>query len=51
VGYASPGSLTSAAVWVICKYAVAGTVTTKTWATGVPSYSSVWNDRATLTYS
>lgn len=51
VGWAAPGTATSAASWRIQKIAVSGTVTTITWADGDQSFDNIWDNRASLTYS
>lgn len=52
VGKAPAGTLVSAALWQVKKlvFAADGGVTT-TMADGDATFSNVWNDRATLTYS
>ena len=48
-GKAAPGSLTSAAVWKICK--IDTTTGATTWADGNNNYDNVYDDRTSLTYS
>ena len=52
VGKAPAGTLASAAAWQVKKlvFAADGGVTT-TMADGDATFSNIWNDRATLTYS
>jgi hypothetical protein len=45
------GSANSAAVWRIQKITISGSVITIQWADGVSTFTKVWNDRATYTYS
>lgn len=51
LGYAPPGSLTSAAVWAIEKLVFAGGGVTITWANGSASATNIWDNRASLPYS
>ncbi len=59
VGWALPGSLTSAPVWRICKLTYSGAnITAVLWSVhpnggtrGDALYTKVWDDRATLTYN
>jgi hypothetical protein len=55
-GTAKPGSLTSAAVWMIRKYtytSVAGSdvISLKQWANGKATFENIWDNRAALSYS
>lgn len=45
------GSANSAAVWRIQKISISGSVITVQWADGVSTFTKVWNDRLTYTYS
>lgn len=45
------GSANSAAVWRIQRITISGSVITIQWADGVSTFTKVWNDRATYTYS
>lgn len=52
VGYAVPGSATSAAVWQIRKFTYVGTNPTAIrFAGGSRLFNAVWDDRASLSYS
>mgnify|MGYP001570753858 CR=1 FL=1 len=53
VGYASPGSLTSASVWQIRRltYDDRRRLTTVEFADGNANRDNVWENRATLSYS
>ena len=48
-GEAAPKSLTSSAVWRICKTTVSGSVTTVRYA-GDGRFGFVWDDRTALVY-
>lgn len=51
VGEADPGSLTSEAVWRIKKVtSVSGDISVE-WADGSSTFSQVWDDRLSLSYS
>lgn len=50
IGYAAPGSLTSAAKWQICKLDSSSGVAL-TYANGSGNYNQVWDNRASLSYS
>lgn len=50
VGWAMPGTLTSAASWRIKKVNTSsGAVTT--WASGTIEFNKIWDNRTSLTYS
>jgi hypothetical protein len=53
VGWALPGTLTSAATWKIMRMdeTVATGSLSITWANGVMTYSNIWNNRTSITYS
>jgi len=53
VGYAMPGTVNSDAFWSIKRltYDANHQVTTIEWANGTNDFGSVWNDRATESYS
>ena len=52
-GFAAPGTALSAAGWKIClfTYDGSGNLLSVTWAGGSTSYTNVWNNRASLSYS
>ena len=51
-GWARPGTAKTAARWKICKLTYSGNfVTDIQWADGTASFTKVWNDRATYSYS
>lgn len=50
-GFASPGTATSDEFWRIIKKEISGTVTSFLYAEGDLSYSYIWDDRASYTYS
>ena len=52
IGLASPGALTSAAVWKIKKLVYVGTgVTEILWADGSNAFNQIWDNYAALSYS
>jgi hypothetical protein len=51
IGRAVAGTATSSALWQISKYVTAGTVTTQTTANGNFLFTSIWDNRAALSYS
>lgn len=51
VGKATPGSLTSDAVWQIQRITIAGSDFSIEWADGDPDFNNVWDDRLILAYS
>lgn len=52
IGIASPGSLTSAAVWKIKKLVYSGTnVVQILWADGNTTFDNIWDNYASLSYS
>ena len=52
IGEATPGKLTSVAVWRIKKLTyVGGMVTEVKWASGTLEFDKIWDNRATYTYS
>jgi hypothetical protein len=53
LGIAAPGTATSAAFWQIKKMDYDGNnnVMSIAYAGGTPSFNSIWDDRATLSYS
>jgi hypothetical protein len=51
VGYALPGTATSAETWRIKKVLTSGAITTISYANGSDSLTNSWDLRATYTYS
>lgn|SRR3990167_7720691 len=53
VGYAAPGTLVTAASWLIVKttYNSDGFVTNEQFASGTNKFDKIWNSRATYDYS
>lgn len=51
LGKAAPGSLTSNAVWAIDRIDIAGENVVVTQAQGDPSFSYIWDNRASYIYS
>ncbi len=51
IGYAVPGTLTSAATWSIKKIVETANDVSITWADGSDSFDNIWDDRLILTYS
>lgn len=53
VGYALPGSVTSAPVWAIqfITYDGNGNTTSTTWSKNYYSFGDIWDNRASLVYS
>jgi hypothetical protein len=51
LGYADPGTLTSAALWAVKRVIETGNDVSITWADGDNSFDNIWDDRLTLTYS
>jgi len=51
VGEASPGTATSAATWRVKKILDSGGSTTVSWADGASTFTKVWDDRASFSYS
>ena len=52
LGYAAPGSSKASAVWAIKKLTYSGNLVTDIqWAGGAASFTQVWDDRASLSYS
>lgn len=52
VGTAVPGTLTSAASWLIKKLTYSGSnLTQVTFPNGVATYTNIWDNRVSLTYS
>lgn len=53
VGYARPGTATSAALWFITKQTYDGNnaVTRQQFPSDVPAFAYIWDNRASLTYS
>jgi hypothetical protein len=51
VGDADPGSTESSSVWRIRKIETIGTITYVLFASGLPDFDNVWDDRASLIYS
>lgn len=49
-GYATAGSLTSAASWKIKKIEISGTQVIVTHADSNSNYDNIWDNRASLTY-
>ncbi|HCJ66978.1 MAG TPA: hypothetical protein DHV62_06555 [Elusimicrobia bacterium] len=50
-GWATAGTATSAASWMIRKIAKSGNVTSILWADGNQNYDNIWDNRTTLSYS
>jgi hypothetical protein len=50
-GYAPIGSAESSAVWKVERMTIAGTVIKKEYANGVSTYTNIWNNRVSLSYS
>ena len=54
-GFAVPGSATSAAVWAIRKFTYTSMspyqTLTETWAGGSSSFTNIWDNRASFSYS
>jgi hypothetical protein len=50
-GYAPIGSAESAAVWKIERMIISGTVIKKHYASGDSTYTHIWDNRASLSYS
>lgn len=51
LGYANPGTATSAATWAIKKIVETSNDVSITWADGTSDFDNVWDDRLILTYS
>ena len=51
LGYANPGTLTSAALWAVKKVVETGGDAVFTWADGDKEFDNIWDDRLSLTYS
>lgn len=51
VGEATTGTALSAASWRIKRITVSGTVTIIEWANGNGTFTNIWNNRASLSYS
>ena len=51
LGYADPGTLTSASLWAIKRVIETGNDVSITWADGNNNFDNIWDDRLTLTYS
>lgn len=51
IGEASPGTDSSSALWRIKKITTSGSVTSIELAGGEDAFESVWDDRASLSYS
>lgn len=51
IGFAVPGTATSAASWQIQRVVEASSITTVTYADGNANYDNVWDNRASLSYS
>jgi len=52
VGWAQPGSATSASVWKIMKLVYSGAnLVQRLWADGNTKFDNIYDDRATLSYS
>jgi len=50
-GYAAIGSVTSGAVWKITRLTISGTIVKTEYAAGVSTYTQVWDNRTSLSYS
>lgn len=50
-GEAAAASAESAAVWRIQKFTISGDDVTVLWADGVSTFTKIWNNRLTYTYS
>lgn len=51
LGYANPGTLTSAATWSVKRVVETGNDASITWADGANEFVNIWDDRLSLTYS
>ncbi len=51
IGYALPGTATSSASWKILKLEVISNDTFKTFANGVSTFTNIWDNRLSYTYS
>lgn len=51
IGKSEFGTSDSTAKWQIKKISISGSVTSIVWANGDDSFSQVWSDRASLSYS
>jgi hypothetical protein len=51
IGKTSPSQLTSDPVWLIIKFDESGSPSTLKYANGTPSYTQIWDARASLSYS
>lgn len=49
-GYAEPGTLTSAASWLITKQTISGNVITIEFANGSREFNQIFDDRTSLSY-
>lgn len=50
-GYAPIGSITSAAVWKITRLTISGTLVKTEYASSVSTYTQIWDNRTSLSYS
>ena len=51
LGYATAGTVTSAATWAIKKIVETGNDAVITWADGDKDYNNIWDNRLSLSYS
>lgn len=51
IAQAAPGTLVTTASWRIKKITVTGSITDIQWADGVSTFTKVYDDRASYTYS
>lgn len=51
IGWAAPGTATSAAAWRMKKLSLSGDDVTTEWADGDADYDNVWDNRSSLSYS
>jgi len=51
IGYAPPGTQSSAAYWQIKRMTEVGTEIIIEWADGNDNFDNIWNNRASLVYS
>ena len=50
IGEASPGSITSSAIWRIKRIIETGSDSEITWADGNSDFDNIWDNRLSLTY-
>ena len=49
-GFANPGTVTSAASWLITRQTISGNVITIEFANGSREFNQIWDDRTSLSY-